>query len=823
MTNHLGHPLGPPSDANLAFTNDARATLTESSSAGRVLRQRRADMRQMKKEVRKNIAEQHELITSSIAKAIEELQARERELLEALKDEGDSAIEQIDEELDHIESNEESLATLSMSIRALSEESGTISKKHWETLTELRESMQHQTNTFISHPPISLQLSRYDPSAFEQPISELRSSFAALRSNSSPSAPSSSSSLSTKPVEHMPLVNDSPFINKIQLRFGDVLDGFILNDGLLVGGNGGNVFPIYTWKNTFITDVKVQYAKGLVSGIHFTSDDGVVQGHLGTIPAHYPRTTHHYIAPPGYGMVDVHSTSEGRGSNLITKFAPLWAPLNPACNKSEPITSEPIISPAPSAPPSDRRLGIQFQRPQQASTIFSSASQEPYSSGIQDAVASSVKSSSSPASSALDSLQCIENSYAVPLAEPSSSQPFSSNLNSQVASSSSPQLKPAIQDHIQTYAGTAIGWSKEHRWEIWNTGAHLEKAEVPSFLAEFTSSPVACFAQHPTHPSSLFVVWIGGETAIIDLQSRRKLHSFTLLPFEDSIQGIHAMVVTDPENPSNAVFVVLEPYTRTLKAYTKYGELVVKHGFSALITSFTSSQGHVIVATSDGYIWRQELFGKLVSQSWQAHEKAITSLIVVPGKASRDNNPMYYIISTSYDNRVAAWNLLAGDVVWLNSSSEHAAVLLCTPEAQSRSIVARELSVFAAMAMDGSISVFDTWTGNVLHSLPPVVQRPSCMVMDNDYLLFSGGSQDCRIHVWAWRTNSQQIHSLSAHTQGVFWMRLYHITDESGVKSTRCLSHNSGALLEWDIDSKTLLCAANAGAKPLYTIWTSLM
>lgn len=732
LTNHIGHPLGPPSDSNLAFTNEARATLTESSAQGRAIRQRRTDMKQLKKEVKKSATEQQAAVSSSIARAIEELQARERELLESIKSEAEAALDEIEEELDHIESSEDNLATLSMSIRTLSEESGLISKKHWMTLSELKESMQ-SSKIESPRPPLSLQVSRYDPSAIQQPLSDLCSSLFQLKPSISLLASRVSSPAPLDPimieVAPMPSISSQPS-------------------------------PVLEKAHPFEPVMAVE-------------DE---------IPPQPSRFVE--VAPPLIPQAAPLAPVESLVSSMSYYRSPALVSVKPVEDEELPIRNLPE-SPAPEVP---------------------SFPENPFN----------------------------QDEMPLPSRSPSPPPAASSSAPAADSSSSAPELPPADDPEsddddstMKLYDGTVLGWSPEHQWQVWNAGDSLSNARIPSFLAELSSHPVVCSAQLPSHPSSTFIAWKNGEVGIVDLQTRRKLHSFTLPPFPDSIQGVHALVVNDPETPTSVAFVVIELDTRTMTAYAKNGSVIMKHSFAAFITSFTACKGHVIVATADGFIRRQELFGKLVVQTWQAHQKPITSIICVPGPPSADDptEPSNFLISTAYDSTVVAWSMLTAKLVWMISVTGNLSTL-CAPDSwrlgASHAAAKQDTSsVFSEVNVDGSITIRDVWQGTALYSLPATGMRVSCICMDNDYLLFTRGAQDPRILVWNWRNSHPAILALEGHTQAVYWMKLYQTPLYKGSSQLHCLSHGGDALVEWNVTTNKQTSAHPSGKKPMYSLWTS--
>lgn len=738
LTNHIGHPLGPPSESILAFTNEARGTLTESSAESRAIRQRRADMKQLKKEVKKTVDEQQSLISTAIAKAIEELQVRERELIRSIKSEAEAALDQIDGELDHIESSEENLASLSMSIRALSEESGLISKNHWTTLTELQQSMQ-SAKLQTSRASLALQLPRYDPEAIQKPLFDLSASIALLKpsiallaSNASSPAPSNVEPLVLAPEPHA------------------------LSD--MMASMNAYRAPLPS----------VEEHKREISDDLFN---------LAPLP---PAPTSETFAPSS----SIPSFSSSNSSDHSLSLSPPSMPL---------VEDLPIIPQASSAP----------------ALLINLLDSDPIP--IQPLDESSPILAPQPSSSA---------PALVSISDPSENSDASSAPE---ASSSAPE----VDDYaLKLHEGTVINWTQEHKWQVWNADASLQSTSIPPFLEEHASDPVVCCAQHPGYPSSVFIAWKSGEVAIIDMQTRHKLHSFMLPPFEDSVSSIQALVVNDPESTGNPAFVLIDQYTRTVTAYTKNGSPIVKHTFPAFITSFAACHGHLVVATADGFIKRQELFGKLVVQTWQAHQKAITSMICVPGPPKEDASKelTYYIISAAYDGTMAAWALLNAKLVWVFSTAMSVSVL-CAPEFRLKTghHNQEKSSVFAEVSVDGTTTIREVWQGTALYTLPLPGTRVSCAYMDNDYILITGGAQDPRIHVWNWRSGRMEVRSLVGHLQAVYWLKLYKAPMVKGTSQLHCISHSADAFIEWNVNEGTKLSTHPTGQRPMYSIWTSSM
>ena len=703
--------------------------MTESAAESRSIRQRRTDMKQLKKEVKKTVDEQQSLVSSTIAKAIEELQARERELLKAIKSEAEAAIDQIDEELDQIESSEEHLASLSMSIRALSEESGMISKNHWTTLSELQQSMQ--SSKLESRASLALQMSRHDPEALRKPLSDLNTSIALLKP-----------SISLLPSKAVPHPSIFPQTHSQEVT----AETLVLSD--LVSSMSAYRGP------TPVEEIKSEHIEDL------------------------------YILAP---LQPASSSETFAPSSSLSSFSSPSSEHSPIISRAEELSTSPLAS------SSQPDLAASSSQPDLFNDAF-------------------------PVPELLDSPKPEEPSWvAEQLQEASSSAPASSSA------------AEADESGLTLYDGTVINWTQEHKWQVWNADASLQAGPIPSFLEERASDVVVCCAQHPAYPSSVFIAWKSGEVAILDMQTRRKLHSFTLPPFEDSAQAVQALVVNDPESTGNPAFVLIDQYTRTVTACSKSGYPIFKHTFSAFITAFAACHGHLVVATADGFMRRQELFGKQVVQTWQAHQKVITSMICVPGPPREDDprEVTYYIISAAYDGAMAAWSLLSARLMWTLKTPTSVSAL-CAPESrrkigQSSAQNQEKSSVFAEVSVDGTTTIREVWQGTALYTLPLPGIRVSSACMDNDFVLISGGAQDPRIHVWNWRSGRPEVRSLVGHLQAVYWMKLYKTPIQKGTSHLHCISHSADAFIEWDVNESTKLSTHPSGQKPLYNVWTSSM
>lgn len=659
---HFGHPLSPPSEALLLFTNEARATLTGSSSDSRTMRQRRGEVKKLRKEKKNSLANKKEEISASIAKSIAELMKKEKEMIEELEKETKEEIDALDEEIDRIQENEENLSALTMSLRALSEDPGTISHRHWQTLQELRESIHLLTG------------SKYEISEPPQP----------------------------EPIEE---------------------------------------------------NQKQPYSSGLISSV------------LASIDSHRHD-----------------SIEEGKEANKIE-----------------------------TSPPPSRFVSLS---PDPSSSIFES------------------------------------NSYAAILPVRSNSKPMIQSVQP-ASSSSAPQAlqqrNESDEKKFKGSSGSLLSYCQESSWQMFDAGDEkFLETEIPDFLAERKDQAVACIARHPSHPSSLFIAWRNGDAAVVDSKTRRQLSNFTLPPFASSVHDHQAIVVEDPNNASNIVFVVIELDQRSLTAYTMNGSISFRCVFVAFITAFTSIGRYIIVSTSDGFISSSDMFGKNTTHKWKAHSQFITGLACVNGPETEeksdknsedDEESNYYVISSSFDRTVSAWRQKDGKLVW-SVSRDSCIIMISTPDPlvssfqDSSNSKSRDPRVLACAREDGRIEILEVWQGTLMYTLPSRCTRISAMTMNSDYLVFSGGTRDTTIYAWNWRNSEHtKVSTISGHTKGVYWIKLFRTVDlkqnENGEEEKRYrlrgLSHSLGQLIEWDLDTNSQLSSIPAGAKPMYHIWTSNM
>jgi WD40 repeat protein len=346
---------------------------------------------------------------------------------------------------------------------------------------------------------------------------------------------------------------------------------------------------------------------------------------------------------------------------------------------------------------------------------------------------------------------------------------------------SSPASQPAHQG-ASDFNGIILTSSSSLAWKSWSLNT-FEEQDWPNLLG--SESPIVCASQNPLYPSTVFIVLDDGTAGVVDL-NRRALVRPTWFTMGRGPRK--CLVAEDPNSFDNPAFIVIAEVEKSIHVYSKTAELIYSNTLKAVITAVYAWRGELFIGASDGTVTQQQLFGKRLVETWQAHDFPITCVSVMPVPMGTD-----LILTGSYDSFLKAWRSDNSRLEWQVRHTRTITCLSCIETSSPHDI---HRAVAACGAQDGSIYVYAP-NGTLVNSFAAHSSNITCLELSSDILLSASGVQDPTVRVWAWKTASP-LAVLSGHTSGIFHLKIFSNSSKAASAS------NDGSIRIWNLTSNTL-------------------
>jgi hypothetical protein len=430
-----------------------------------------------------------------------------------------------------------------------------------------------------------------------------------------------------------------------------------------------------------------------------------------------------------------------------------------------------------------------------------------------------------------------------------SSPPTNSQLSVEAYSKAAPAFgSSSSAESRPSKVGRIVTWTPTTRWTAWDimtTGESfpalkLGKSEHLSLPGKGLDVTVSGAAQNPKYPGTAFTVTAKGWVSIFNVRTESIIKDFKSPAVAPG--NCKLLIVNNPNAFDDPAFVIADcVVAKSVTAYNIEGKKIVALKFTYPIVAITAGEGEVLIGTSDGQITQQQLFGKLLRETWTAHERAVTSLAFLPSSPQGLNTNT--VISTSQDAKVNSTRLDNNRLQWQASILKNADTVLTIPGTLQDAVPSAPSSVASSSApsfmssssvasqgpqaqvpqaslqvpglvvarQDGEMMVLSSLDGSLIHSCQAHPTQISCIAVTKRYIITSGGSRDTSMNVWDWKTG--QLRAVcTQHKQGIFRL-------ETFANGTMCASiSRDGMVCIWHLGDENNLPSLQACMQPFNTL-----